>query len=97
MRRDGRVQVVFYTYQFGRKARTCRDSPHVCPTPTPIRPTDRITYFAPSLWFGIYYAVLVGRGIGQQITPRGLSLHAGCCSNWHLFHSIYIRILFYLH
>ena len=36
--------------------------------PTPIQFADRITYFAPSLWFGIYYAVLVGRGGGQQIT-----------------------------
>ena len=76
MRRDGRVQVVFYKYQFGRNARRCRDRPRVCPIPIPIRSTDRITYFAPSLWFSIYYAVLVGRGIGQQITPRGLSLHA---------------------
>ena len=82
MRRDGRVQVVFYKYQFGRNARRCRDRPRVCPIPmpmpTPIQFADRITYFAPSLWFGIYYAVLVGRGIGQQITPRGLSLHAAC-------------------
>ena len=31
MRRDGRVQVLFYKYQFGRNARRCRDSPRVCP------------------------------------------------------------------
>ena len=31
MRRDGRVQVVFYKYQFGRNARRCMDRPRVCP------------------------------------------------------------------
>ena len=48
----------------------CRDRPRVCPIPMPIRSTDRITYFAPALWSGICRA----EG-GQQITPRGLSLH----------------------
>ena len=49
----------------------CRDRPRVCPIPMPIRSTDRITYFAPALWSGICRA----EG-GQQITPRGLFLHA---------------------
>ena len=36
----------------------------------PIRSTDRITYFAPALWFGIYYAVLVGRRADSK-SPLG--------------------------
>ena len=37
----------------------------------PIRSTDRITYFAPALWFGIYYAVLVGRRADSK-SPLGV-------------------------
>ena len=47
-----------------------RDRPRVCPTPIPmptsIQFADRITYFALSLWFGIYYTVLVGRGADSK-------------------------------
>ena len=49
----------------------CRDRPRVCPIPMPIRSTDRITYFAPALWFGIYYAVLVGRRADSK-SPLGV-------------------------
>ena len=54
----------------------CRDRPRVCPIPMPmtmpipIRSTDRITIFSRLL------CGFCRTGRGQQITPRGPSLHA---------------------
>ena len=59
----------------------CRDRPRVCPSPTPIRFTDRITYFPLSF------------GCGQT---RGLSLHAGLLPEWEtLLNRIHIILWFH--
>ena len=66
--------------QFDRQV-ACRDRPRVCPIPAPIpapiRSTDRKIYFC------IWIRSCEPEGFGQQITPRGLSLHAAYRSSWH--------------